>query len=75
MTPRDVIGLWLDRLVKHYDADAGAGPETADSLLKRLDEQGMAVVPKETVKTSVTTAEQRESMAGFGYYPNKFEPK
>lgn len=51
-TPRDVIGLWLARvwmLRSTFPATSDWG-NCADDLLKRLDEQGLAVVPKEPTK-------------------------
>jgi hypothetical protein len=47
MSPRDVIGQWLPRTFRHLDPGETTWDELADDLLKALDEQGVAVVPKE----------------------------
>jgi hypothetical protein len=46
MTPREIIGQWLQSAPWVHDP-FGPWTEVADDLLKALDEQGMAVVPKE----------------------------
>jgi hypothetical protein len=45
MTPREIIGQWLQSAPWVHDP-FGPWTEVADDLLKALDEQGMAVVPK-----------------------------
>jgi hypothetical protein len=47
MSPREIIGLWLPRTFRHVDPGENTWDEVADDLLKALDEQGMAVVPKD----------------------------
>jgi hypothetical protein len=46
MTPREIIGQWLQSAPWVHDP-FGPWTEVADDLLKALDEQGMAVVPKD----------------------------
>jgi hypothetical protein len=47
MSPREIIARWLPRTFRHVDPGENTWDEIADDLLKALDEQGMAVVPKD----------------------------
>jgi hypothetical protein len=46
MSPREIIGRWFGGLNRNWDVTPVVGLAYADMLLKALDEQGLAVVPK-----------------------------
>lgn len=62
MTPRDVIGLWLDQVWTIPNNWGDDWRKVADDLLKRLDEQGLAVVPREPNEAMV------DAVSDGGFY-------